>query len=165
MAKPELFEAIPFELKDIQEVEHNGERLMQVTGIMHRANELNGNHRIYPAPVLSREVQKLKERLASGDTVFSQADHPADGTSKIGDTAAMLKKVEYTPENEVIGTAVIVPTQKGKDLVAIVRAGGKVGITVRGFGTTRPGECAGQQGEVAACPEEGLYGPERASDR
>jgi len=149
MAKPELFEATPFELTSpITEVEHNGERLMQVTGIMQRANELNGNHRIYPAPILSREVNKLKERLGSGDTMFSQADDPAGGVSRISDTAAMLKSVEYTPENEVIGTAVIVPTQKGKDLAAIVRAGGKVTIIVRGFGTTRLGECAGQQGEV-----------------
>ncbi len=165
MAKPELFEAIPFELKEVKEIEHNGERLTQVTGIMHRANELNGNHRIYPATILSREVNKLKERLGSGDTVFSQADHPADGVTGIGDTAAMLKSVEYTPKDEVVGTAIILPTAKGRDLAAIVRAGGKVGITVRGFGTTRPGECAGQQGEVAACPEEGFYGPERASDR
>ena len=100
---------------------------MQVTGIMHRANELNGNHRIYPATILSREVNKLKERLGSGDTVFSQADHPADGVSRIGDTAAMLKSVEYTPQNEVVGTAVILPTQKGKDLAAIVRARGQGG--------------------------------------
>jgi len=147
--KPELFEAIPFELVGpITEVEHNGERLMQVTGVMHRANELNGNHRIYPASVLSREVQKLKERLASGESVFSQADQPVDGVSRISDSAAMLMQVEYTPTDEVIGTALILPTQKGKDLAAIVRAGGKVGISVRGFGTTRPGECAGQQGEV-----------------
>jgi hypothetical protein len=146
MRKSELFEAIPFELKEVKEVEHNGERLMQVRGVMHRANERNGNNRIYPAPILSREVQKLKERLSSGDTVFSQTDHPADGVSRIGDTAAMLKSVEYTPENEVIGTAVILPTQKGKDLAAIVRAGGKVVITVRGFGTTRPGEWQGVQG-------------------
>jgi len=148
MATQELFEAIPFELIEAHEIEHNGERLMQVRGIMHRANELNGNHRIYPAPVLSREVQKLKERLGSGDTVFSQADHFADGVSHISDTAAMLKNVEYTPQNEVIGTAVILPTQQGKDLAAIVRAGGKVGISVRGFGTTRPGEYAGQTGDV-----------------
>jgi hypothetical protein len=39
MKKPELFEAIPFELTGpITEVEHGGERLMQGEGIMHRAN-------------------------------------------------------------------------------------------------------------------------------
>lgn len=148
MAKQELFEAIPFELIEAREIEHNGERLMQVKGIMHRANELNGNHRIYPAAILSREVNKLKERLGSGDTMFSQADDPAGGVSRISDTAAMPTSVESTPKHEVIGTAVILPTQKGKDLAAIVRAGGTVSILVRGFGTTRPGECAGQQGEV-----------------
>jgi hypothetical protein len=148
MAKQELFEAVPFELIEAREFVHNGERLMQVKGVMHRANELNGNHRIYPAPILSREVNKLNERLGSGDTMFSQADDPAGGVSRISDTAAMLTSVEYTPKHEVVGTAVILPTQKGKDLAAIVRAGGKVTIIARGFGTTRPGECAGQQGEV-----------------
>ena len=39
MKKPELFEAISFELTGpITEVENSGERLMQITGIMHRAN-------------------------------------------------------------------------------------------------------------------------------
>jgi hypothetical protein len=78
--KQELFEAIPFELTGpITEVEHGGERLMQITGIMHRANEHNGNNRIHPAAILSREVARLQERLKSGDTVFSQADNRGRG--------------------------------------------------------------------------------------
>ena len=53
MAKQPLVEIIPFELKEAREVEHNGEHLMQITGIMHRANELTGSHRIYPPPFSS----------------------------------------------------------------------------------------------------------------
>lgn len=148
MAKQPLVEIIPFELKEAREVEHNGEHLMQITGIMHRANELTGSHRIYPTPILFREVNKLKERLSSGDTVFSQGHRPGDGCSRSPDTIAVLQKVEYTPADEVIGTAVILPTREDRDLAAIVRAGGKVSVTVHGFGNTRFGEYAGQKGEV-----------------
>jgi len=76
--KQPLLEAIPFEILEggIGEVEHNGQELMTVKGIMHRANERNGNNTIYPAPVLSCEVQKPKERVAHRETVFSQARPP-----------------------------------------------------------------------------------------
>jgi len=40
MAKQELFEAIPFELIEACEIEHNGERLMQVKGIDNKTGKI-----------------------------------------------------------------------------------------------------------------------------
>jgi hypothetical protein len=147
MAKRQLFlEAIPCILQ-ILEVEENGQKLMKVRGVFHRADERNANNRIYPSKLLERETKRLNDRLK--ESVFMQADHPADGMSKVSQTAAILSSVEYDPRTkEVIGEAKILETSLGKDLAAIVRAGGHVGISARGFGTTTSGECAGQKGDV-----------------
>lgn len=147
MAKRQLFlEAIPCNLQ-LVEVEENGQKLLKVRGVFHRADERNANNRIYPSKLLERETKRLNDRLK--ESVFMQADHPADGMSKVSQTAAILSSVEYDPRTkEVVGEAKVLETSLGKDLAAIVRAGGHVGISARGFGTTTPGECAGQKGDV-----------------
>lgn len=141
-----LFEAIPCNLQ-LFEIEENGQKILKVRGVFHRADERNANGRIYPSSLLERETKRLNDRLK--ESVFMQADHPADGMSKVSQTAAILSGVEYDPKTkEVMGEAKVLETTLGKDLAAIVRAGGRVGISARGFGTTTPGECAGQKGDV-----------------
>lgn len=147
MAKRQpMFEAIPCDLQLI-EAEQNGQKILKVRGVFHRADEKNANNRIYPASLLERETKRLNDRLK--ESVFMQADHPVDGMSKVSQTAAILSSVQYDKKTkEVTGEATVLETTLGKDLAAIVRAGGRVGISARGFGTTTPGECAGQKGDV-----------------
>lgn len=142
--------ALPFQILEIgKEQKGDGPSRMTVKGIFHRADERNGNNRIYPMKVLEREVSRLQERIHKGETVFSQADHPTDGQARVSDTAAMLSEVSLNPETkEVVGTATILNTRKGEDLAEIIRAGGKIGISARGFGQTEPGKVNGVEGEV-----------------
>lgn len=148
MPRTAIFETIPFEPKTITEVEVNGQKYMRVSGVFGRADERNANNRIYPSKLIERETRNLSERSGK-DTVFMQADHPSDGQSRISDTAAILRSVSYDPATkEVIGEADVLPTHKGGDLASIIRAGGKVGISARGFGTVSAGEHAGQKGDI-----------------
>jgi hypothetical protein len=143
-----IFETIPFNNPTISEVEVNGKKYMRVKGVFGRADERNANNRIYTSKLIERETKGLAER-STKDTVFMQADHPTDGVSRISDTAAILRSVTYDPSTkEVTGEADILTTRKGTDLAEIVRAGGKVGISARGFGTTSVGEHAGQKGDI-----------------
>jgi hypothetical protein len=145
-----LFENIPFEIIEWKEIEEAGAKKFRVKGVFNRADERNANNRIYPAKLVEREHRKLQERIAKQDeSTFMQADHPSDGISRIRDTTAIMRGVNYDPvSKKVIGEADIVPTSLGRDLQEIIRAGGKVGISARGFGTTAPGEHAGQKGDV-----------------
>jgi Prohead core protein serine protease len=145
----ELFEAIPLKILEQKEITENGKRRLRVRGIFHRADEQNLNRRIYPTAIIERETQKMSDRIAKGETVYMQADHPQDGVSRIGDTTAILRSVKFDPKSkEVMGEADIISTAKGDDLAKIIEAGGGIGISARGFGSTKPGECAGQKGEV-----------------
>lgn len=143
-----LFEAIPFVILEHNEVEQDGKKYMTVRGIAQRADEKNGNGRIYPDKILKREVTRLSERLAKNESIFAQADHPSDGVSRLTDTAAMVTGTEYTPQKEAVTTFKVLPTSTGKDLAEIIRAGGKVGISARGYGTLKTGEVNGVKGDV-----------------
>lgn len=144
-----LFEAIPFEILEKTEVTEDGQKRLRVRGVFHRAEERNANNRIYPKAIIERETQRMNDRVAKGAPVYMQADHPTDGASRIGDTTAILRKATFDPRtNEVIGEADIIATHKGKDLIEIIKAGGGIGVSARGFGTTKPGEYAGSKGDV-----------------
>jgi hypothetical protein len=145
----EIYTAIPFEILEANEIEENGKKKFRVKGIFNRADERNANNRIYPSRLLEREHGKLNERLAKKESIFMQADHPSDGVSRIGETGAIMRSVHYDPKTKLVtGEADILSTHKGQDLQEIIRAGGQVGISARGFGTTSPGEHAGQKGDV-----------------
>jgi hypothetical protein len=145
----ELFEAIPLKILEQKEVTEQGKRRLRVRGVFHRADEQNLNRRIYPKAIIERETQKMSDRIAKGETVYMQADHPQDGVSRIRDTTAILRSVKFDPNSkEVMGEADIISTATGDDLAKIIEAGGGIGISARGFGSTKPGECAGHKGEV-----------------
>jgi hypothetical protein len=155
MSRKPLMEAWPFQVLEWNEVEESGGegkpviKRMHVKGVLHRADEKNGNDRIYPFPVLERETKKINERIQKGETVFMQADHPSDGQSRIVDTVAILENAALDPKTkEVIGNMTIVNTAKGRDLAEIIRANGKPGISARGFGSVIRGEVGGVKGDI-----------------
>lgn len=100
------------------------------------ADEINGNGRVYPFDTWSREIGKLQEKLA-GNRLVGSADHPADGKSRItGEAAAAIKWEKLFMDGKTtVGEGVIVPTQAGKDLEALIRAGVVVDVSSRGFGS------------------------------
>jgi hypothetical protein len=139
----------PMKLIESHLIEVDGVKRFRIKAVFQRANEINANGRIYPAKLMEREHKALNEKIQAGDSVFMQADHPADGIAKVGDAVALTRSVTFNPAtNEVIGEADIVPTSKGKDVMELIRAGAQVGISARGYGSVAKGEVAGATGDV-----------------
>lgn len=143
--------AMPFEILEITEVEVNGKKFPVVRGIFQRADEINGNDRVYSYNIVNREVGRLASRLASKKetTTYMLADHPHDGVSKITDAAGMIQDISLNPTTKnVEGSIRILGTRVGKDLLEILRAEGTVGISARGFGTMKPGKFEGKDAQI-----------------
>lgn len=95
------------------------------------------NGRIYPENIMNRELKKLSEDMKNG-RVFGSADHPADGKTTIYNVSHILEDL-YIKDGVVYGRSkVIKESLGGKQLLAIVNAGGKPGMSSRGWGTTKP---------------------------
>ncbi|RPJ12067.1 MAG: hypothetical protein EHM36_00195 [Deltaproteobacteria bacterium] len=150
MERQLLIETMPAAFQILEDASQKNGGRMRVKCTYTVADEVNGNGRVYREHIVDREVEKLKALMAE-NKVFAEADHPEDGKSRISNTAAMLTKVEKRIEDNrkaYEGEAVILNTSKGKDLQEIIRAGGKIGVSSRGWGSIVKGNWNGKVADI-----------------
>ena len=134
-------------MRDLEETRYDGDVTHEVTeakggkgklhifrGIVSQADKRNGNDRVYPRKVLEGAISDLSERLDGG--TFGEADHP-EGRPSVTRVAGIHRKIWMEANGTVMGESVIPETAMGKDLIAIAKAGGKIGISTRGRGSVR----------------------------
>jgi hypothetical protein len=100
------------------------------------AEEENENKRVYPRPVLAKAVEELRAKLAKRKASFALTTHKDD--ENVDDVAAVLEDVEMTG-NDVFATARVLPTQRGKNVQAILRGGGAIGVSAKCYGSVKDG--------------------------
>mgnify|MGYP003134255397 FL=1 len=106
---------------------------MMLSGIIQKADTVNGNGRVYPHAVLEREVKNyaklVKERRALGEL-----DHPDDSVINLRNASHMMTDVWWDGKN-VMGKAKVLDTPSGQVLQSLVSAGVSIGISSRGMGS------------------------------
>jgi hypothetical protein len=96
----------------------------------------NENNRVYPVAVLKKAVEDLKARLTKKKNSFALNGHQDD--ESLDDVSAVLEDVTMEG-NDVYATAKILPTQRGKNVQAIIRNGGAVGVSAKCNGRVEKG--------------------------
>jgi len=111
----------------------NGGKII-LSGIIQRANTLNQNGRVYPRPILEREImnyQKLiKERRALGE-----CDHPDESVVMLKNASHLVIEA-YMKGDDVYGKIEILNTPSGKIIQSLIEDGVTLGISSRGVGST-----------------------------
>jgi len=111
-----------------------------LSGVCQRANQQNGNGRVYPRQVLQREVQRyqdiVKERRALGEL-----DHPEDSVINLKNVSHLITEI-WWQDDAVMGKIQVLNTPSGQVLRELVNSGVKLGISSRGLGSVR--ESAGE---------------------
>jgi len=109
---------------------------MILSGIMQKADTQNGNGRVYPMEVLTREVKNysklVKERRALGEL-----DHPEDSVINLTKASHMVTAI-WMEGKDVKGKIRVLDTPSGKVLQELVKANVNVGISSRGMGSVTP---------------------------
>lgn len=101
-----------------------------------RADRATENKRLYPATLWEREIGRLGKQMKEMK-VYGELDHPMDGRTQLKRVSHIISDLRL--ENDVVvGTAHILDTDEGRNLKAILDGGGAVGVSSRGFGTTKP---------------------------
>lgn len=104
-----------------------------LTGIMQKADQLNGNGRIYPHNVLEREMKNY-EKLISERRALGELDHPDDSVVNLKNASHMVTNVWWDGKN-VMGKIKVLNTPSGNILKSLVEGGVKLGISSRGLGS------------------------------
>jgi len=106
---------------------------MYLTGIIQKADTVNGNGRVYPHKVLMREIKNY-EKLVSERRALGELDHPDDSVINLKNASHMMTKVWWDGKN-VMGKAKVLDTPSGQVLNSLVKAGVSIGISSRGMGS------------------------------
>lgn len=100
-----------------------------------RSDKATENRRLYREHLWRREIGRLSESM-SGRSMFGELDHPQDGRTKLSRVSHLVTGLSIKG-TEVIGEAEVLDTPNGRILKAIAESGGKVGVSSRGYGSTK----------------------------
>ena len=135
--KKNLLEFALGSLEIIEERKNDkGDKELAVNVLFQHGGIINSNGRLYRKELLQREIDKLQVEIDSGkNTVWGHAFHPQDGLGKAQDISHRWNKVWMENDGKCYGEITILPTEAGKNVQTLVRAG-KLGLSSRGFGST-----------------------------
>jgi len=115
--------------------EKTGDVALNVKMKWQQGGVINNNKRRYRTELFQKEVDRLLPMCQEG-RVYGGAYHPSDGKDvEIPSAAVIWKNLSVEKDGSCIGEAKIMPTRVGKDAQAIIKSGGRIGISSRGFGT------------------------------
>ena len=128
-------------LQEISEiVSETGGKKYIISGAFTTTDKPNGNNRIYPKGVMQEAINSLRTKVTQ-KRVRMCLDHPSMsdwGIPKLKECAAIITEISDVNDQGIASyKAQIVDTQVGKDLKAILDAGGQIGVSTRGFGDSK----------------------------
>jgi len=100
-----------------------------------RSDKATENKRLYRKHLWDREINRKLEDM-NMRRCFGELDHPADGRTKLQRVSHLLTGLNVEG-NEVIGESEILDTPNGRILKTIMEAGAQVGVSSRGYGSTK----------------------------
>lgn len=124
--------------------------LMRVDAVLGQVDTVNRNNRVYRRELMAREIKAaakkggaMKERgmFALADhpqfSFFGGGDPPNGSTTRIAgiQNTAEFAAAASAESPDVVGTIDIIDSENGREIAAVVRAGGSLGISQRGWGT------------------------------
>ena len=126
--------------EQIQDVEYiteekdGGGKEMKIRGIFMQADQKNRNGRVYPMGVLQKEVNRYNKEFVAEGRAFGELGHPEGPTVNLDRVSHMITKLEADGKN-FVGEAKLLSTPMGEIAKALIKDGGKLGVSSRGMGS------------------------------
>ena len=134
--KQTIIDTLPFKILPQQLTEgkrsHNGNLLVE--GRLQTAETKNGNGRIYPRPILEREVKNYIDGPIKDSRAMGELDHPDSSVINLQNVSHIIRKVHWQGD-DVVGLIEILPTPAGNILTSLFENGITVGVSSRGMGS------------------------------
>ena len=125
------------DIEYITEDDEEGKKKLSIRGVFLQAEVKNRNGRIYPMPVLEKEVARYNKEYIQKNRAFGELGHPDGPTVNLERVSHMITKL--TPDGKnFIGEAKILDTPYGKIVKNLINEGAKLGVSSRGMGSLEP---------------------------
>jgi hypothetical protein len=129
-----LITEINEEVKFISEATEDGKKNMFIEGIFMQAEKQNKNGRMYPMPVMEREVNRYVAEYVNKNRAYGELGHPEGPTINLERVSHMIKELRQEGSN-FIGKAKIMDTPYGNIVKNLINEGACVGVSTRGLGS------------------------------
>lgn len=114
----------------------SGKKSLFIEGIFMQADIKNRNGRIYPKPIMEKEVRRYMAEAVQRGNAFGELDHPP--TPKINpDRISHLITSLKEDGSNYIGKAKLLETPMGLIAKSIIEGGGRLAVSSRGTGSLK----------------------------
>lgn len=132
---------IPELLEDVQIIVENSSNIdmpksYYIDGVYVQANTPNRNGRMYPLPIVQKEIQRYREQFIDTKRALGELGHPESGSINLDRASHLITKLEQNG-NDFIGRAKLLDTPLGKIAKNFVDEGVRLGVSTRGFGSLK----------------------------
>lgn len=128
-----LYEYLSPEASNVQIMESKDGKDLYMQGLFIQGDVKNQNGRVYPKNEIKKAVDSVKERLAKGETVMGELDHPEELQINLDRVSHIIQDMTYDDSNG-LGKLKIIETPMGNIARALLKAGAKLGVSSRGSG-------------------------------
>lgn len=126
-----------------------------ITGPFLQAEIKNRNGRIYPLPILQREIMRYSREHIQENRALGELGHPEGPQINLDRVSHLI--VSLTQEgNDFMGKAKIMDTPNGRIVKSLIDEGVKLGVSSRGLGTlkeTSQGSVVGEDFHLATAAD------------
>ena len=126
------------DIEYIMEADDEGKKICKIRGVFLQAELKNRNNRIYPMPILEKEVALYNKDYVKKNRAFGELGHPDGPTVNLERVSHMITSLKPEGTN-FIGEAKIMDTPYGKIVKNLINEGAKLGVSSRGMGSLIPG--------------------------
>lgn len=110
---------------------------MIVSGLVQACDKPNANHRIYPYPILFKQVEKYVEGPIAENRALGELDHPESSIVNLKNVSHNIKSLWWQGK-DLYGDIEILPTPSGNILKQLFVNNITVGISSRAMGSVSP---------------------------
>lgn len=132
-----LFTELNEQVSFITEMEESGKKAFYIEGIFLEGNIENRNRRIYPVPVLEKEVYRYMKENVESNRAYGELGHPDGPNINLERVSHMIKNLRKEGNN-FVGKAKILETPYGMIVRNLLAEGAGIGVSSRGMGTLKP---------------------------
>jgi len=121
---------------DIEYIVEGKGKQQYIKGVFMQSDVKNQNGRIYPFPVLQREVKNYSKKFVEQGRALGELGHPMGPTINLDRVSHLITELHEDGKN-FIGKAKIMDTPNGKIVKNLLESGVKLGVSSRGLGTVK----------------------------
>ncbi len=114
-----------------------GHKDYYIEGVFMQSDIKNRNGRIYPKPVMERQLKAYNESFVGRKRALGELGHPENPSVNLERVSHNITVLEYANNTDITGKAKLMDTPYGNIAKSFVREGVELGVSSRGLGSIK----------------------------